>query len=746
MAISHRLSKPSLLFCFILISSSIIPIKISAQEQSDTIDTKHHALTEVVVFSNKFAEKFKRIAQTVDVLKTSRELTFQHTTADALTSSGKLFVQKSQQGGGSPVIRGFEASRILLMVDGVRMNNAIYRAGHLQNIISVDNMSLERLEVIYGPSSTLYGSDALGGVVNMYTKGPVLSETGKKKMTNSAALQYATASNEFKANIQMNVGEKKWATFSSITYSSFGDLIQGKKRSADYPDFGQKKFLVQRIGNTDLVLPNPDPDKQSPSGYQQIDYLKKILYQPNQKIAHLLNYQISKSTDIPRYDRLTELSNNQTPVYAEWYYGPQLRAMVSYQLSATQLSGFFQDIRLNTNYQDVKESRISRKYQNNNKDFRWERVRIVGLNFDAKHYKGRNELHLGAEYYYNKVQSTAERVNIVTGSISKITTRYADGPSSMSSAALYAQHTNKINERWTLNDGLRINLIGLDAQFLDTSLMKFPFTRAKQNNTALTGNIGIIYASESDFKAAFVLSSGFRSPNIDDLSKVFDTRTGMVVVPNRDIQPEYTYNAELNLNQFGKKFNYGVSLFYTVFKNALVLDRFRFNGQDSVQYNGVTSAVYAMQNKAHASVYGASLNASLEFSKQLMMDAVATYTRGKYTDPFNALIPLDHIPPVYGRISLKYVNQHWVSEAYSIFNGWKRLSDYNPNGEDNQLYATRDGSPSWLTYNLRTAINIRKVISLQLTIENITDRNYRYFASGISAPGRNWVMSFKANF
>ena len=96
------------------------------------------------------------------------------TTADWLGSSGEVFVQKSQLGGGSPVIRGFEASRVLLMVDGVRMNSAIFRAGHLQNIITVDNMILDRVEILYGPSSTMYGSDALGGVVNLFTKQPQL--------------------------------------------------------------------------------------------------------------------------------------------------------------------------------------------------------------------------------------------------------------------------------------------------------------------------------------------------------------------------------------------------------------------------------------------------------------------------------------------------------------------------------------------------------------------------------------------
>ena len=114
-----------------------------------------------------------------------------------------------------------------------------------------------------------------------------------------------------------------------------------------------------------------------------------------------------------------------------------------------------------------------------------------------------------------------------------------------------------------MNDGLRLSYVKLDARFADTTLMHFPFNKAIQNNVAVTGNLGLVYATPKNFRLAFVLSSGFRSPNVDDLTKVFDTRTGYVVVPNTDLKPEYTYNAEINFNQYGEKFSFGGSVFYT---------------------------------------------------------------------------------------------------------------------------------------------------------------------------------------
>ena len=206
-------------------SLTIIPMLFgvlisNAQTTKDSVQNKAILLDDVMVYSSRFAEKFKRVAQTIDVINNKQQLNLQNNTADAIIESGKLFVQKSQQGGGSPVIRGFEASRILTVVDGVRMNNAIYRAGHLQNITTVDNMVLDRIEILYGPSSTLFGSDALGGVISLTTKNPVLAASNKTEVTGSATLRYATAVQEKRGNVQFNIGGKKWASFTAVTYGS----------------------------------------------------------------------------------------------------------------------------------------------------------------------------------------------------------------------------------------------------------------------------------------------------------------------------------------------------------------------------------------------------------------------------------------------------------------------------------------------------------------------------------------------
>jgi len=714
-------------------------------------DTSSKQLQDVVIYANKFPTLSKNIVQRVVALTDKVLLQQQANTADILTASGQVFVQKSQAGGGSPVVRGFEASRVLLMVDGVRMNSAIFRAGHLQNIITVDNMILDRVEIIYGPSSTLFGSDALGGVVNLYTKQPQLfksnlvSKKAPWKTNGNLVYRFGNGQNEQRQHVDLNIANNRWAFLTSVTKSNFGDMRQGNKRLAAYPDFGKRLFYVARENNTDVIKDNSAfVNIQKLSGYNQIDLLQKVLFKPNDNTEHLLNIQVSNSSDINRYDRLTETSKG-LPVFSEWYYGPQVRNMIGYKLTKSNLNGYFQKLTTNINYQHLEESRITRRFKSNNKDYRFEAVDIFGLNMDLLHQGKSSTLNIGVESYYNDVSSTAYRNNIATNLRSAITTRYSDGPTNMSNYALYAQHTQFLKGNWVLNSGLRLNNVQLNANFKDTALMRFPFTDANQNNTALTGNLGMAYNGADGLRVSFGVSSGFRAPNVDDLTKVFDTRTGYVVVPNKDLKPEYTYNAELNVSKTTSNYSIGASLFYTWFRNALVVDKFKWNDASAILYQGIMSDVYATQNKAKAVVYGFNVNGSANLSPNTILAATYTYTKGTYQ---NGLVemPLDHIPPTYGRVGLKHDVKKFSAELFTLFNGWKRIEDYNLNGEDNEIYATKDGMPAWQIWNINTNYQLTKKLNFSFQIENIADLNYRYFASGISALGRNYLVQARYSF
>jgi hemoglobin/transferrin/lactoferrin receptor protein len=225
-------------------------LSFSQINTTDTAQLKTINLNEVVISVNKIVESQRTVAQHVQVL-TAKEISISQSqsTADLLSNTAGVFVQKSQLGGGSPVLRGFEASRVLLVVDGVRMNNIIYRAGHLQNVVTIDNNILNRTEILFGPSSTVYGSDALGGVIHFYTKQPLLA-TGDAKTNIKVNFlsRYGSVNNEITNHLDFNIGTKKFASLTSFTYSRFDDLKGGKNQNPFYTaSFGERPYYVDRI-------------------------------------------------------------------------------------------------------------------------------------------------------------------------------------------------------------------------------------------------------------------------------------------------------------------------------------------------------------------------------------------------------------------------------------------------------------------------------------------------------------------
>jgi len=737
----------------IALLSAWLAVSWCAAAQQDTTDEK--SLEEAVVYSNKFVEKKKNLAQKIDVVsaKTIAKFNSQNT-GDLLINTGNVFVQKSQQGGSSPVIRGFEASRVLMVIDGIRMNNAIYRAGHLQNVITVDQNMLERVEVLYGPASTIYGSDGLGGVLHFRTKSPVLSTGDKTRTSGTAFARYSSANQEKTGHADLSIGGKKWAWLQSYTYSDFGDMKMGDNYRSKYPDFGRRSRYITRINGIDSVVTNNDDRIQRFSGYRQWDITQKLLFRQNEKVSHSLNFQHSNSSDVPRYDRLQDTRNfggstGTTLRFAEWYYGPQTRWLAAYDLNA-QVTGFFSDLKVNLNYQDIKESRQQREYRRYDRlDSRREQIRVLGFIIDGRRSWGNNELNMGMDGQLNDVTSVADRTNINTGAVTKLDTRYPDGKNNMNYFGAYAQHLLKMKDgKWVLNDGIRIQTVSLHSTIADNSFFNLPVTDIKQNPFAVTGNLGLVHLPNPGLRVTANLTSGFRAANIDDAVKVFESSTAArrVIIPNADIKPEYTYNLDLSVTRTIKdKLLFELTGFYTLFRNAIAAAPVQLNGQDSILYNGVQSAVYTSKNVNKAYLRGFNLRLKLELGKKLSWDNTISQTYGRFKNPDGTEKPLDHVPPVFGKTSLAFTGKKISAELYGLFNGWKRIKDYNPDGEDNGQYATPDGMPSWFTINWRGSYVVSKNLTLQAGIENITDKNYRNFGSGFSAAGRNFILAARAS-
>lgn len=708
-------------------------------------------MTEIVISASKFNEQQHNQPRQVETIR-QREITFanQQNTADLMQNSGQVFVQKSQMGGGSVVMRGFEANKVLMVIDGVRMNNAIYRGGHLQNILRIDQNTLQKTEMLFGPGSVMYGSDAMGGVMHFTTLQPQHATDNQLLVKQHASYRYGSVNSEHSVHYDIAIGSKKWASLTSLSFSSFGDVKQGKNRSSDIGSLGLRDSVQARINGKDVAVLNTDNSLQSPTSYKQLDVMQKIKYSPSTQISHTLNIQLSTSSNVPRYDRLTEKKNGVFSS-AEWYYGPETRLLAAYHLSLTQSTAAYHEAKLTAAYQYIEESRHNRGFGAATKTNRNEFVHVYSVNADFLKRLPNQTLTYGLEGTFNNVRSNANRQNINTGAISSQSTRYPDGGSTMASAAAYVSHSWSIKPNLILSEGARYTYTQLDASFLNKSFYSFLPDDLQQRNQAVNGQIGLVYLPGNNWKLSTAISSGFRAPNVDDVGKIFDSQSGLTaIIPNAKLKPEQIYTVEAGINKIiAKKVKVEINGYYSVVTDIIATKRAKVNNSDSILYNGVNTLVVQNQNAQQAYVYGSAIVLVVDLSQHVSLSNTFNYTYGRIkTDSSD--YPLDHIPPVFGRSAIHFSANRIRSEFFVLYNGWKQLKDYYLKGEDNEQYATSKGMPAWYTLNLRFSYTypIKQVYAIQLQAgcENILDRNYRTFASGISAPGRNVYLSIRFSF
>lgn len=716
-----------------------------SQTVIDTI--KANQLEEVVVISNRIPKNKEIIPIQIESIS-KKEIEFQNfqNTADLLSNSGNLHVQKSQQGGGSPSIRGFEASRVLLLVDGIRMNNLIFRSGHLQNVITVDENMLENVDVFFGPSSTLFGSDALGGAVNMNTKKVKFLENETNTLSGNINTRYSSANNEKSSYFDFNYASKNFASLTAFSFNDFGNLKMGKQKNHNGDFFGERpQHVYVNENGTDYIVEG-NKYVQNNSGFKQYNLMQKFGYKANNGITHGINFQYSTTNDVPRYDRLTDRKGNGLK-FAEWYYGPQKRLLAAYNLDKE--NAFLKtDLSIDIAYQNVEESRNSRKFGKPNLEHNNEKVNLFSSSINLHRTFNKGELFYGLDSYYETLNSTANNENISTGAITPLQTRYPNGENLMTRNDLFISYNGKSNEKTAWNLGARIGYTTLKSTINDNTLFPLPFNSIKQDNLTYSATAGLIYKPSTNVALKTNISSGFRAPNIDDLAKVFDSGNGIIIVPNNNIAPEKTVTTDLGfiIKSSNKKFQIETTYYYTKMFDAIVTDNFTYQGQQVIMYNGEESQVFANQNKGKAFVTGFSTNIKATIVTNLQFNGNFNYTLGRIIEEDNAKSPLDHIAPYYGRLGFMY-NKKWATiEAYMLYNGKKDIKDYFPNGEDNERYAPDGGMPAWETYNIKTSFTLIKGATIFGGIENILDTQYRIFASGINAPGRNIYGGLKYSF
>ena len=726
--------------------------QIQDQEYQVVLIPESYDAGEVVIYGRQAYDISDVPAQIVTITQQSIESTNPQTAADALSQHGDVFVQKSQLGGGSPVIRGFEANRVLLVIDGVRMNNAIYRNGHLQNAITIDPAILDKLDVIFGPNSLIYGSDALGGVVHFQTRHPEFGTPTKRLLKTNYYARYNSSNQERSGHIDFNYGSSRFASLTSVTYADFGDLRTGNNRPDDFPNFGER-LLFQTRDETlglDIATENEDPDIQIGTAYSQLDLLQRMSWIINDDSDIDLNIQYSTSSDVPRYDNLSEIRNG-TLRWAEWSFGPQNRFLSSLTYNTYKATSFYDRLKVIGAYQRIDEDRITRLWQIPIRETQNEDVSVGSFTIDLSKDIKADQLTLdyGIDIQHNEVRSVAFGEDVNSREITQdVLTRYGSGKNRLTNSGAYLNLRNDQEQiNWAL--GLRYSRSDYFISYNAEDPIEWSaelIEGVQSSNEAITFSASTQYKLSDDITTNAVVSTAFRSPNIDDLSRI-RVNGNEISFPNLDLQPERSLNFELGLSgSIGSKITFNTYGYLSRLSDAIVRDNFATpDGSTTFINRDDTLNVIANQNIAEAVIVGFSHSMSYDVNEYFSFDGSINWIRGNEIIDGADNEPFSHIPPSYGQLTASYDRGALNSSVVYRFNGFKPIERFGGT-VDNPEFASPIGSLAWRTLNVYSTYNFSDRLSLTAGVENIFDLHYRTFSSGLSAPGRSITLALRGSF
>ena len=727
------------------------------------LQSESQNLEEVILSVARSESNVNQIAEKVSVIKSEDLfLSSPASGAELLELSPGVRVQKSQGGGGSPIIRGFEANRVLIVVDGVRMNNAIYRSGHLQNSITIDPNNIERAEVIFGSSSVGYGSDALGGVIHYYTKNPILK--GSEKIKSSFTSNYTSANQGLSNNFITNYSSENWGSITSLSISKFGDIKMGENRDHGFDNWGLTPLYSKNSRYSYYSQPstNSNENVQKNTGYSQVDLFQKFLVKLGDTNLLNINIQFSESSDIDRFDQLSIAKGNSLK-FSEWYYGPQKRLLISPSLKIFPNRKFMKKGVITFGFQKINESRIKRKFNALNRSHQIEDLKVFSLNgdFDTS-FNDDHSISYGVEstYNYNYSKAYDQIIEIqgdeITGLSNKfaIPTRYPSNGSSYTSFASYVNWSWNMSEFFTFNIGTRLTFTGLKASWNDIISVNPQLSEVNLNSEALTTTVSIKLRPSKRVQINTVLSSGFRNPNIDDIGKIRENN-GLLVVPNTFLKPEYAYNLDLGIDFRSLNNRNYISLrgFSTIISRHIGRDEYVVFSDittpdlSTVIYNGEEVTTISNKNLGNRFIHGFSIDGFSQINNNLKFDYGITYTKGDNNETYG---PLPSISPLFGSIAISYSKRGLNLKAVYKFSEAKSPGEYSFGGEDgldetpftinSEGALSYLGTPKWSDLSIYGSKNISSTVTLRIGLTNVFDTHYRTFASGISAPGRSFQL------
>lgn len=639
----------------------------------------------IVVTATKNKLVSHKLPEAVSVL-TEKELIINapRSMAEALIGVPGVWMQKTNHGGGSPFLRGLTGNQTLLLVDGIRLNNAAFRYGPNQYFNTIDIFSVSQVEVIRGKGSVLYGSDALGGVINVVTKTPDFF-TEKPRLKGRGRLKLMNKRMEQSGGGELEFQSQNFAILGNVNYKNFGDLYAG----------GELGY-------------------ERPSGYNETgtNFKAKLRLSDNWLITSTFNYLIQN--DVHRYDQIAQRG------YEIYKFDPQIHRLFYFKIEYFGDSPIFKKISFTASNQLSDETRITQKQESFTQNTENDVVKNYGFTLD--NYSEFNEYWnaiSGLEFYSDLINSSKTETNTETGEQTEKRGLYPDN-SKMKNFAIYSQHTVKF-EKVYLQLGARFNVNQINSADV-------VFGEVTLKPQSVVGNFSFQYLPNNSDNFIISVNTAFRAPNINDISSfgLFDYG---IEIPSEDLSPEKTLTFEGGYKKLTDKFSFSIFAFNTRLKDQIVRVKANYNGEDFID----GEQVYTKENLAKSNIFGIEAESGIKLNSQFSFISSITWLYGK--NPENDE-PMRRIPPLNGKLALRYAKSRLFAEAEFLF---AAKQDRLSGGDIDDHRIPDGGTPGWGIVNLKAGYSWDK-ISLHTGLQNLFNQAYRIHSSGVDGFGRSvWV-------
>jgi len=622
-------------------------------------------------------------------------------TADALREMPGILIQKTTAGHGAPIIRGLIGNDILLLYNGVRLNRPTIRPGGNQYLNTVDAEALQRIEVVRGPGSVLYGSDAIGGMVNMITHPPAFTG-GEFVLRPKFSTRYTSADNGRTVHLGLQAAGARFSAQAGVTARSIGNLDPGGE------------------------IPVHDPTGYDDLGIHVITAFR--LSEQQTIRADLLHV---RQSEVPRYDQYA--SGN----FETYLYEPQDRFLGMVEYTHRNPLPWLSTLEWNLSYQREHEGRLQRTTGSSTLVTDDDILNTIGTFLQCTALTSpRHTLRWGLEYYHDTVQSARTESTPDTSFATR--GAFPDGAS-------YSQFGVFFSDNFTpgpatdITVGIRMSRIGLDARIEDPTGHIVPHEDSFQN---LTGNIGISHRLKPWLNLVGTISRGFRAPNFNDTVVLKVSNSG-VDVPSPGLTPENSTNFELGAKIEWNGSDIETWVYRTSIRDLIVRTAGLYRGESWIDMNGNGLEDEGEQfqkkiNSARAYIQGAEFQGRWALRPEWTLRTNLFVT---YGENITAAEPMRRIPPLMGLLGIIWQREEMSAEIFL-----RAAADQRRLSADDIADTRIDpgGTPGWSDWNLRGSRGFGPV-RLSVTLGNIFDHAYREHGSGVYNPGRHVVVSINWN-